>query len=272
MIAPLADNIVWRQLPRLIADAEALLSVAAWPDLPAGCRIIGIDGSRLAGFCSGSGHRFAQAHGCRPGAVAVGVAAEDALRSALDVWADELPAALGEAAVAIELVAAHEAAHALVADIDGELQPGQGDILRGLPSAVGTVAVIGSAERTARDHGARWAAGLVILSQRCRQYRPRARHRWNELLENDLQAVGIDTQAVADAVGDVADEVSLRDLLAAGGMIAARVAEAIPDETTRAALIAARWEETLPVEPGHVAPVAVGEAEEFSSWRSTSSE
>jgi hypothetical protein len=259
MIVALADNIVRRQLPRLIADAEALLSVAAWRDLPAGCRIIDIDGSLLAGFCSGSGHRFAQAHDCRQGAVAVGVAAEHALRAALDVWADELPVALGEAAVAVEFVAAHELSPALGADIDGELRQGESDILRRLPVAVGTVAVDDAPERTARDHGARWAAGLVILSQRCRQYRPRARHRWDELLKSDLQAVGIDAQAVADAVGDVADELPLRDLLAAGGNIVARVAEVIPDETQRAALIAAR-RNTTPVKPRHVAPVAAGEA------------
>ncbi len=255
---PLIDNIVRRQLPRLIADAEALLSVAAWRDLRAGCRLIDIDGSRLAGFSSGSGHRLAEAHGFRAGAVAVGVAAEHALRVALDVWGDELPAALGEAAVAIEFVMAHELAHALVADIDGTMQPGEGDILRRLPVAVGIVAVSDSHERTARDHGARWAAGLVILTQRCRQYRPRSQHRWHELLADDLHAVGIDAQAVAVAVGDVADELPLRDLLAVGGNIVARVAAAIPDETQRAALIAAR-RNTTPVEPRHVAPVAAGE-------------
>jgi hypothetical protein len=260
MIVPLADNIVAKQRPRLIADAEALLSVAAWRDLPAGCRLIDIDGSRLAGFSSGSGHRLAEAHGFRAGTVAVGVAAERALRVALDVWGDELPAALGEAAAAVEFVASHELAHALVADIDCTMQPGEGDILRRLPVAVGTTTGDSSPERTARGHGARWAAGLVILAQRCEQYRPRSQHRWQELLATDLHAVGIDAQAVADAVGDVADELPLRDLLAAGGNIAATVAEAIPDEAQRAALIAALRNETTPVKPRHVAPVAAGEA------------
>jgi hypothetical protein len=259
MIAPLADNIVRKQLPRLIADAEALLRVAAWRDLPAGCRIVNCAGGRLGGFCAGSGHRFAQAHGCRSGAVAVAVAAEHALRRSLEAWADELSVAIAEAAVVVEAVAAHEVAHALVADIDGELRPGEASILRQLPVAVGTVAVRDSAQRTARDHGAAWAAGIVILSQRCRQYRPRARHRWPELLADDLRAVGIDAQAVADAVGDVADDRPLRDLLAAGGMIAARVAAAIPDEAQRAALIAAR-RNTTPAEPRHVATVAAGAA------------
>jgi hypothetical protein len=262
MIAPLIDNIVARQLPRLIADAEALLSVAAWPDLPARMRIIDCDGSRLAGFCDGSGHRFAQAHGCRPGAVAVAVAAEAALRVALGWWPDDLPVALAEAGVMIEAVAAHELAHALVADIDAELRPGEAGILRSLPVAVGTILPADSAERTAADHGPAWAAALVILARRCRRYRRGARHRWSKLLDRDLRAYGIDAQAVADVVADVADEMRLRDLLAPGGDVVARVADAIPSATERAALIAPRLN-TTPADPGHVAPVAAGVAEEW---------
>jgi hypothetical protein len=259
MIAPLSDNIVAKQLGRLVADAQALLAVAAWADLPAGLRIIPCDGRRLSGFCAGSGHKLAQAHGCRPGAVAVAVAAEDALRVSLDVWADDLPAALGEAALAIEYTGAHEAAHALVNDIDGELRPGEANILRALPVAVGTVLVERRAEREARDHGAAWAAGIVILARRCAALRPRARHRWPELLDRDLRCRGLDPDAVADAVGDVCDEQPLRELLAPSSATVARVAEAIPDEAERAAIIAAHWRnETTPAEPGHVAPVAAG--------------
>lgn len=253
---PLTDNIVRRQLPRLIADAEALMRSAAWRDLPAGCRIIDIPSGALGGFCSGSGHRFAEAHGCRPGAVAVAVAAGDALRVALERWPDEVTVALGEAGCMLEYVTAHELAHALVADIDGELQPGQADILRRLPVAVGTFTGNTGSDRTARDHGERWAAGLVILSRRCRQCRPGARHRWAELLDHDLRDVGIDAQAVALAVGDVADELPLRQLLAPDAAIVARVAEAIPDEATRARLIAEHHNETTSAEPGHVAQVA----------------
>jgi hypothetical protein len=256
MIALLAKNIVLRQLPRLIADAEALLSVAAYADLPAGCRIIGCaDG--LAGFCLGSGHRLAQAHGCRQGAVAVGVAAEGALLKALEWWPDEPDAVLGEAGVMIESVACHELAHALVADIDGGLTAHEASVLRQLPGAVKTPPPA-PFERTASDHGAAWAAASMILSRRCRQYRPWARHRWAELLGHDLRAVGIDADAVALAVGDVADELPLRELLASGAAVVARVAEAIPDEATRALLIAERANETTPAEPGHVAPVAAG--------------
>lgn len=259
MIAPLAENIVAKQLGRLVADAEALLGVAARRDLPAGLRIIPCDGSRLSGFSLGSGHRLAQAHGYRPGAVAVAVAAEDALRTALGWFPDEPAFVLGEAGLKIEFVAAHELSHALVNDIDDELRPDEGDILRRLPAAVGTVHVQRRAKREARDHGAAWAAALVILAGRCAAFRPGARHRWRERLDHDLRGYGLDPVAVAEAVGDVADELPLRELLAPQGAIVARVAEAIADEAERAALIAARWQtETTPAEPGHVAPVAAG--------------
>lgn len=263
MIAPLADNIVRKQLPRLIADAEWLLTVAAWSDLPAGVRIIDIPGGAISGFCLGSGHRFAQAHGCRPGAVAFAVAAEDALRCGLRRWPDELPIAMAEAGVMIETVAAHEMAHALVADIDGDLLPGQSSLLRQLPAAVGSAVVVAAddfAERKARDHGAAWAAAIVILSQRCRQYRPGARHRWDVLIKRDLQAVGIDADAVEEAVVDVADELPLRDLLQPGSAVVARVAAAIPNQSQRAALIAAALHETTPDQPGRVAQAVAGVA------------
>jgi hypothetical protein len=259
MIATLADNIVVKQLGRLIADAEALMRVVAWVDLPAGLRIIDCDGSRLAGFSSGSGHLLAQAHGFRPGSVAVAVAAEAALRTAFDWWADEPAVVMAEAAVLIESVSCHELSHCLVADIDGEMMPHQADILRRLPAAVGTVKTERSHERTARDHGPAWAAGMVILAGRCMRYRW-ARHRWQHLLERDLHAYGIDANAVADAVRDVADEVSLREKLAPHGAIVARVAEAIPDEQERAALIADFYE-TTSAESGHVAQVAAGDSQ-----------
>jgi hypothetical protein len=193
--------------------------------------------------------------------VAIAVAAEDALRVSLDVWADELTAAIGEAAVMIEAVAAHELAHAITADIDGDLQAGEAAILRALPAAVGSVGATDAPERTARDHGPAWAAGIVILSRRCMRYRPGARHRWHGLLDRDLQARGIDAEAVAVAVGDVADEQPLRELLSPQGATVARVAQAIPSEAERAALIAA-LHNTTPADLGHVAPVAAGVAAE----------
>jgi hypothetical protein len=249
MIAQLAENIVQRQLGRIIADAEALLTVAAWPDLPAGLRIIDIAGGWLAGGSLGSGHGLARAHGCRPGARAVLVAAGHRLRFMLEAWPDDQTAAIGEAALGIEAVAAHELCHALLADPDPELRPGEADILRALPAAVG-VPRPSPAVRTAADHGAAWAAGLVILGQRCRRYRPGARHRWPVVIADDLADYGIDAVAVAGAVGDVADELPLRELLAGG--ILERVAEVIPAEAERARII----EQAQAAGSGHVAPAA----------------
>jgi hypothetical protein len=74
------------------------------------------------------------------------------------------------------------------------------------------------------------------------------------VIADDLGAVGIDAEAVARAVGDVADELPLRELLAPGGDILERVAEVIPPEPERARLIA----QAQAADPGHVATAAVG--------------
>jgi len=253
MITPLAENIVaiWARAGRLIADAEALLTVVAWRDLPAGLRIIDCAGGWLAGGSIGSGHNLARAHGCRPGTVAVMVAAEHRLRRLLEAWPDDQAAAIAEAALGLELTAAHELTHALLADPDPELQAGEADTLRRLPAAVAEPRPT-PADRTARAHGAAWAAGLVILGERCRRYRPGARDRWPVLIADDLEAVGIDAEAVARAVGDVGDELPLRALLAPGGGILERVAEVIPCEAERARLIA----QAQAAGSGHVAPAA----------------
>lgn len=254
MIDALADNIVKRQLVRLVADAEFLLTVAAHADLPAGLRIVNVAGGSLLGFSLRSGHGFAQAHGFRPGAVAVGVAGETILRSRLKVYGDDLDDALWSAGLRIEYVAAHELAHALACrTIDCDPQPVDVKAMRLLPESVDTMPPT-PASQTAAAHGVPWAAALVILVKRCQRLRPYSRPRWADLMEGDLRAVGIDAQAVADAVGDVADEQPLRPLLAPGAALVARVAEAIPSEAERAALIAQASED----EQGHVAQAGVG--------------
>lgn len=235
----LADNIVRKQLAGMIADAECLLRVAAWRDLPAGVKIITCAGDVVSGFSIGSGHRFAEAHGCRPGAVAVAVAAEDRLRAMLELYPDDLPAALGEGRCAIETVATHELAHALVgddvADAVADVDPA---IMRMLPARVARRSDKPFLQ-TARDHDASWLAALVILFDRCRRYRPWARDRWAERLIDNITGYGApDHRAVADAVGDVADDAPLRDLLSPEGDIVRRVVAAIPAEAERARLIA----------------------------------
>jgi hypothetical protein len=241
--AALIDNVVRRQLPRLIADAEALLNVAAWCDLPAGCRIIdiegarlgGVDGGILGGVALGTGHRLADAHGFRHGAVAVGVAAECLLRRSLGT-VDELTIAVGEAAALIEFVAAHELAHALVADRDIEASV---EALRALPQVTGGFQSLGIRRRV-RSHPPRWAAALVIVAERCMGYRPRARHRWRDHIDADLLAVGIDAEALTAAVGDVPADEPLRDLLADGSPLVRRVDAACPHDNERVQIIKER--------------------------------
>lgn len=254
MIDALADNIVKRQLGRLVADAQALLTVAAHADLPAGLRIVNVAGGSLLGFNLGSGHGFAQAHGFRPGTVAVGVASETILRGRLELYGDDLHGGLWSASVRIEYVGAHELAHSLACPtIDRDLKTVDVQALRMLPTHVEKMPPTPACS-TAAAHGAPWAAALVILSGRCQRLRPWSRHCWPDLMESDLRAVGIDAQAVVDAVGDVADEQPLRPLLATGAALVARVAEAIPSEAERAALIAQASED----EQGHGAQAGVG--------------
>lgn len=258
MIESLTDNIVRKQLAGLVADAEALLTVVAHADLPAGLRIVNVAGGSLLGFSLRSGHGFAQAHGFRPGTVAVGVAAETILRCRLNCYGDDLDDGLWSAGLRIEYIAAHETAHALACPtIDCDPQPVDVKAMRLLPTRVEKLPPT-PASRTAEGHDAPWAAALVILAGRCRKYRPQSRHRWPELLKDDLDAVGIDAQAVADAVGDVADELPLRELLAPGAALVERVAEAIPDHADRVALIESR-ETTSAADPGHVAQAVAGD-------------
>lgn len=217
---------------RIAADAEALLTVAAWPDLPAGMVVLPLDGCDYAGGMSiGSGHNLALAHGCRPGAVAVRVDVAGAVRTALTA-APDLPAiAVNVAGLVAETVAIHEASHALVADLDAE------------HDIAGAIARVRAAESAtircgADAHGPRWAAAVVVLTGRAIRLRPaNERHGREDSMRRDLEGYGIDAAAVAAALGDVADEVVLRRLLAAGGDAARRVAAACPPEPERQAVI-----------------------------------
>ena len=97
-------------------DAEALLAVAAWPDLPAGVALLPLDGRvDAAGASIGSGHDLALANGCRPGAVAVRVDVASIMRQAVTAAPGSPAVALNIAGIVAEAVAIHEAAHAIVA-------------------------------------------------------------------------------------------------------------------------------------------------------------
>lgn len=243
-IAP--DNVV----RRIVTDAELLLWAVAEADLPAGLRIIDIGLAPIDGMAIWSGHRLAAAHRLRPGTVAVGVAAQALVGEALTLCPDE-------AQLVVEAVTAHELAHALVADIEGEADEATLAVLRDLPTLLADALPAASAPaRMARDHGPRWAGALVALGQRCAGIRRLSRSAWASVIEADLRQYGIDADAVADALGDIAAEASLRELLAEGGPVAERLALAVPGLGER--ITAIGMYRSTPAEPGHVAPVGDG--------------
>ena len=247
------------EIVRVKSDAELLLWAVAGADLPAGLRIIDIGRASISGVAVGSGHGLAHAYRLRPGMIAVGVA--------LEALADDV-IGLGfcsdDAAFAIETVAAHELAHAIVTPADGERSPACEQALRDLPALVAAMSpLLGEPDKEARDHDGRWAGALVAIVRRCGAVRPLQRAAWAACGKADLRRYGIDADAVADALGDIPDEVSLRDLLAEGGPVADRVAQAVPSLGDR--IIAIGMHQSTPAEPGHVAPVGDGGFAEISN-------
>jgi hypothetical protein len=213
-------------------DAEELLAVAAAPDLPAGMVVLPLGGrDDASGSSLGSGHDLALANGCRPGAVAVRVDVAGILRIALTEAADRPGIAIDVARHAAEQIAIHEAAHALIADLDAE---------RSIAEAVARVRAADArpALRDADVHCPRWAAAVVVLAERAIRLRPaEEREDLEWFARKDLRRYGIEAVAVADALGEVADEVRLRELLAADGDAARRVAAVCLPEHERQAVI-----------------------------------
>jgi hypothetical protein len=138
---------------------------------------------------------------------------------------------LDVARLVAEAVAIHEAAHALVAEPDAQHDI-DGAVARVRASEAGPV-------RCGADaHGPRWAAAVVVLTARAIRLRP-AHERGDRqaTMRQELTGYGIDAAAVAEALGDVADEVRLRELLVSGGDAAGRVAAACLPEHDRQAAI-----------------------------------
>ena len=224
-------------------DAEALLTVAAWADLPAGIAILPMTRTDAGGVCIGSGHLLAIAHELRPGAVAVQVDIEALVRKALGA-VPQVAATVADAARevvetiaadaarrAVEGIAIHEAAHAIVAPADTAA------------SAAEAKAVVTACNATpfadaAASHDPRWAAAVVILSRRSWRLRPADEREEREaIMRRDIGNYGLDADAIAEALGDIDAEASVRELLAPGGAVAARVAAACPPEAERRAFI-----------------------------------
>jgi hypothetical protein len=232
MNAAQAEAIVALHVPRMIRDAEALLAVVAGRDVPGGVAVLTRDGRPdAAGLSIGSGHALALANGCRPGAIAVNVEVGRLLRNTLEASLDDCFAGLYVARMVVEHVAVHELAHALTRE----------------PDAVDSVAVaramIAAARKRPRKAGAAshtpaWAAALVILTGRAVRARP-SHERPSRLanVQDDLALHGFDADAVADAVGLVPDDASVREALAPSGAVLRRLAAVVPAEAERQALI-----------------------------------
>lgn len=216
-------------VPEIARAAEELLAVAAAPDLPAGMVVLPLTpGLQANGASIGSGHDLALANGCRPGAVAVKVDVAGIIGLALDADPNHPDLAIADARVVAEQVAIHEVAHALVADLDGE---------HGVAEAIARVqAAEAMPPRGGADvHHARWAAAYGVLAARAARLRP---GQLKSLVRFELTTLyGIDAVAVAEALGEVADEVSLRELLVVGGAAARRVVAACPPDAERQVVI-----------------------------------
>lgn len=215
---------------RIRRKAGHLLSMVAVADLPAGLVVLPMSRPDAAGLATGSGHRLATACGFPPGTVAVQVDAEAGVLTA----AQAAEAAVAEAAAAqaapfaieqaieivrpiFEQIAVHEAAHVLVADLDAAADAEEAqawiEACHRLPGDGGPV-----------SHGPRWGAAVVILGRRVidRQH-PAERANYGRLVRDDLARYGLDADAIAEALGHVADWVPLRSLLARGGDVARRI-------------------------------------------------
>ncbi|MEI6239598.1 MAG: hypothetical protein WCR51_04355 [Planctomycetia bacterium] len=234
MIATLVENAVRVQERRLVRDAEAVLGVAAWADLPAGLSILPMDRADASGSCTGSGHTLAIACGLRPGAVAVRVDVAGILRAAVAAAPFAPDAALDVARTIAEGVAVHEAAHALVSARDT------------VGSHAEAVAFVAACNRLplrtgAESHGPVWAAAVVLLSRRVISLRPTGERIAREAyMRADIAGYGLDADAIAEALGPVPDEASVRALLAPGGAVARRVAAVCPGVAEREAFIEQR--------------------------------
>jgi len=229
----LTANIVARHAPRLRRDAARLLSAALWVDAPEGIAVLPEPRPGLLGSCTGSGVLVAQAAGCRPGMIAVRVNAEKILAAWVDGERDDIETALDGAAIDVDTVAAHEAAHALAARPDQILAD---DAAR---AWVAAATYPGDAATTAGSHHARWAALTLAIAARCAVRRPAwTRSLWRSWAARDVEGYGLDAQAIAEAAGELPDDARLRDVFAPDGEHARRVeAVAAPMEARIAAVV-----------------------------------
>lgn len=236
-----APALIVDHLPRIVQEAEGLLSLAGWPDAPFGVRIVECTGEGLDGRSWGSGHRVASAHGLD------GIAVMVACRKIVDRWLEEPAGLTGPewaaawsrkvvevATVSVEQTSLHELAHALSHPLDAPLvDEHQAAEYRSAASAAsaGYVAAV-----EAVHHGAAWAAAAAILYGRASLFRKELKGRWSFIVRREFERYGMSFDAVADAVAGISEDSPLRPLLS-DKVFLSSVEAVIPPADERAALI-----------------------------------
>lgn len=210
---------------RALADAAALVRVASPEDWPHGFRVTAERLAGIRGLAIGAGQGLAAACGHRGGVATVLV----------DPWRvfanPDAPTRVELAA--LEALACHEAAHALVGT---DTTPERAAEL--LNGAAGQVAGY-TATTVAEHHHPAWAAAFWLLADRGAAFRRDRGEMVREYARHNLAQYGFPPDDVHQATRGTDVGQSLRRLLAAGGPAAAVMALALPDERTRAAAIVA---------------------------------
>jgi hypothetical protein len=230
-----AEAIVAREARRLRLDAEAILTTVARPDYPNGVAVIEPANRSRDAFSLGSGHRLAEALGCRRRPAAVVVGCEARLRDALAYHGvGDVPKALAAAQADVEATALHEAAHALVAEPDE------------LATEIGLDAYQREYEKPSRPdsparqiatHQPAWAVAYAVLAGRAIQFRPRGRDALTVEVRGDFADYVIDYARLADLTASVPFATAVRELLTDVAFMEL-VRDAIPADATRVAVAA----------------------------------
>ncbi len=198
---------------RIVRDAEFLLSVIAWTDIPGRVAIIEAAPNGTSGFSIGSGHRLAAVFGVRA-EVAIGMNAAQ-LCDYGRYRARSAAEAAYRSALIIESTAVHELAHAIASQFDETTS------VVGLPSR--TIADFVSGSLTAEQptaiwlagHGTAWAAAHAILAARAMRLRHKGSRRvWRDMMRVDFRAHCLPPyENFADAVADIHADAPIRQLL-----------------------------------------------------------
>lgn len=206
----LATDIDSRQAQPLLADAECLARVCAVADIDR-LHISDISGHAcgLRGYSYGSGHQLAKALGWRDGQPAIGVAVADLVRD----LGDDL------ARAAAEQTALHELAHSLA---DDDSRPAA-DLVRLIDHLRSAPDQPGAGDQLSHHH-LRWAAGLVILTQRAARYRAATADLMWRMTRQDLERYSHSCEALQLLCAAVDPDAALRPLLRPGSSLMATLA------------------------------------------------